>query len=56
LLSVIVIGLVYFGIKTAGITLDSTIFIGAVSIAILGAITLSATIFNKKKDNTTSKQ
>jgi hypothetical protein len=56
LLSVIVIGVVYFGIKTAGITIDSTIFIGAVSVVILGAITLSATIFNKKKDTTANKR
>lgn len=56
LLSVIVSGFVYFGIKTAGIMLDSTIFIGGVSIVILGAITLSATIFGKKKDTTTGKR
>lgn len=56
LLSIIVVGIIYFGIKTAGITLDSTVFIGGVSVVLIGAITLSASIFNKKKDTTTNKR
>ena len=56
LLSIIVVGLIYFGIKTTEIKLDSTVFIGAVSVIVLGAITLSATIYSKKKDTTTNKR
>lgn len=56
LLSIIVIGIVYFGIKTAGLNLDSTLFIGAVSIVLIGAITLSASLFNKKKDTSIKKR
>lgn len=55
LLSVITIGIIYFGIKTAELKLDSTIFIGAVSAVLVGSITLAATIYNKQKENTTNK-
>jgi len=49
LLSLIVTGAVYFGIKVVkDLKLDGTIFIGAVSIVLLGALGITGAIYSKK--------
>lgn len=49
LLSVILIILLYLGRNLYSLSIDSTIFIGAISAVLFGAITISATIYSKKK-------
>ncbi|MES2431721.1 MAG: hypothetical protein V4556_12350 [Bacteroidota bacterium] len=49
LLGLIFVSLLYLGYKLYNLQIDSTIFIGAVSGIIIGAITISATIYSKRK-------
>lgn len=49
LLGLIFTSLIYLGKTVYSINIDSTIYIGAVSGVIIGAITISATIYSKRK-------
>ncbi|HET9055745.1 MAG TPA: hypothetical protein VFN30_02740 [Chitinophagaceae bacterium] len=49
LLGLIFMSLIYLGKSVYNINIDSTIYIGAVSGVIIGAITISATIYSKRK-------
>jgi hypothetical protein len=49
LLTILFVSLLYFGIKVYSLKIDTTIFIGAISGIVLGALTITATVYSKKK-------
>lgn len=49
LLTILFVSLLYIGVKVYSLEIDTTIFIGAASGIILGALTITATIYSKKK-------